>query len=747
MSDVWLKTKSDVPIFARKVVVDHSGRKFATATLGQGIFTYTRKTARFTLESKWVFSLGTDTESTVDKWRSLVFDKSAETITAVASDDLIYKSYNGGVSFQVIGNDSSVANQTLPRSLWTGVASDASGRHLYACTGTPSFDSEVSDWSLESNNDIKGDIYASKDFGVTWRSLGSDSANSQAILNCEWAAIVTDYSGQYVAAITISDFCRSGAIYLSDNFGELWALSSAPTGVQYSAIAMSATGKRMVASSSNGDTIYLSDDFGLSWSTARVQGGGGSELTEESSMMMRLTSVALDSTGAQIVVATSTSILSAHETGSARISDGSALGTTGAVSAIGSPDGMQINSGTTDSVPSRFITPKLTNLHTSGTTGANEDYEAGGVFISENFGSSWRESSLPRVNWRSVACNAAGDIIVAAPDDGLEGVFILDLTPGDNDDFGSIGRDSGGSSASSQRAVFSSSVAFIIAIAVAALVTLGLAAYISRRWMRVKNSRGFIATATTASGQGGTTVVGPCLPHVVSWNGATYATASATVTAPATASATVSVSAATASMFERRGSIRSQYYSDAGTLSNSSWGQEDIAYAVVVGAVDEHQYQHHHNQYQCGEASPPTAETGRMQEAGDIAPSDSRGGMSNEGWSHPMVSAQVDGTPAPVPSVILPSPAPPSSELDSPSISSRTVAPRAGNETVDNSLLEVRADCNDTLWTDSEPGVTGSRNVLDVWCESGSSDRGGCDGSSYSDYDCADDDESLLSCE
>ena len=118
-----------------------------------------------------------------------------------------------------------------PAATWRGVASDATGKKLFAVT-----------WN--------GYIYKSIDSGITWSSLPSSGAHL-------WTSITSSADGTKLAASV-----SNGQIYISTDSGTTWT-PQGPSGI-WASVSSSADGTKLAAAISGG-YVYTSVDSGVTW--------------------------------------------------------------------------------------------------------------------------------------------------------------------------------------------------------------------------------------------------------------------------------------------------------------------------------------------------------------------------------------------------------------------------------------------------------------------------------------------------
>ncbi len=198
-------------------------------------------------------------------WTPVLF--SAPWIACACSADgtkMFVASYNGYIYTSVnSGSGSSWVPYTSGSILFTGLACNASGSKLIACStgggaggyiyvsgaSTPS--AGLHNWSAvassaNGSNLVAtvngGSIYTSADGGVTW--------NPQTQLNSvAWKAVASSADGSRL----IAAYSGPGYVFTSADSGSTWLQRSGATNAQWTAVASSADGSKLVAAASDGN--------------------------------------------------------------------------------------------------------------------------------------------------------------------------------------------------------------------------------------------------------------------------------------------------------------------------------------------------------------------------------------------------------------------------------------------------------------------------------------------------------------
>lgn len=112
---------------------------------------------------------------------------------------------------------------------------------------------------------VTGGIYKSTDYGESWALSSAPTTG--------WSAVACSSTGQTIAAI--ENTTNTSAIYISNDLGDSWTLASTPAGVQWSSIAANSSGMQLVAGATYGDAstggVYISVDFGVSWTKTGLE--------------------------------------------------------------------------------------------------------------------------------------------------------------------------------------------------------------------------------------------------------------------------------------------------------------------------------------------------------------------------------------------------------------------------------------------------------------------------------------------
>jgi hypothetical protein len=166
------------------------------------------------------------TGAPIGDWRSCASSTDGNKLVAAIYGGLIYTSTNGGSLWRT---------NTAPAKDWYGLASSADGTRLAAV----------------AYNDT---IYTSTNSGFNW-------APTMAPVN-SWFSIASSADGNHLVA------AGAGGIYISSDAGGSWS----PTGFGGNAVATSADGRIMIASTSTNfggpGNIWTSTNYGINWTVS-----------------------------------------------------------------------------------------------------------------------------------------------------------------------------------------------------------------------------------------------------------------------------------------------------------------------------------------------------------------------------------------------------------------------------------------------------------------------------------------------
>jgi hypothetical protein len=277
---------------------------------------------------------------------------------------------------------------------WVAVAASADGTRLAAAV----------------NN---GYIYTSTNSGATWTQQSGSGSRY-------WSSLASSADGTRLAATvgyTIFSTGQTGYIYVSSNSGVTWSQSGSSG--NWSGVACSADGTKIVAVDHNDNLISVSTNSGSTWTSLTGTG-------------ILWTSVASSADGTKLVaVAASGQIYTSTNSGSiwtlqlssnivwtavASSSDGTMLVAPGS----GGQIYVSANSGVTWVAQNSPVIGQITSVASSA-DGSRLAVTAGGsgasgsIFISSNFGSTWTQPmGAPTASWADIASSADGSLLVAA---------------------------------------------------------------------------------------------------------------------------------------------------------------------------------------------------------------------------------------------------------------------------------------------------------------------------------------------
>ena len=236
-----------------------------------------------------------------------------------------------------------------------------------------------------------------------------------AATNVQWSAIASSADGRKLVA-TVAD----AGIWLSTNGGRTWTQSPAPS-KRWVSIASSADGTRLAAAETSGGAVYTSANSGLSWTAGSV-------------LNSTLKSVASSADGRRLVAAAAGgSVYTSTDSGLNWTSHPLAL--TFAAWAASSADGTRLviagndgyvitssDSGTTWNA----AVPLGTMLSCVASSADGSKLVVGGyqtIYLSKDAGATWSAANPPNANHMiigAVACSADGSRLVAT-----EGITVV----------------------------------------------------------------------------------------------------------------------------------------------------------------------------------------------------------------------------------------------------------------------------------------------------------------------------------
>lgn len=170
--------------------------------------------------------------SSTSRFNSIAASQDATRLVAGWSAGMsggLFLSTNFGVSWSTITN--------LPNQPFSQVACSADGQKLIAAAYG---------------------IYASTNGGVSW-VLTSAPATT-------WRSIASSADGGELAGVPVS----GTGVYVSQDSGSSWQMTTVTTGVSYQGVACSGDGRRMVAVASWPYSIFVSDYSGFLWAQTSV---------------------------------------------------------------------------------------------------------------------------------------------------------------------------------------------------------------------------------------------------------------------------------------------------------------------------------------------------------------------------------------------------------------------------------------------------------------------------------------------
>ena len=275
-----------------------------------------------------------------------------------------------------------------PAAFWTGIASSSTGQILVACaykigiylsinygvTWTLSYSNTTYSWygitcDISCTNirviSSEGKIVESKDGGTTWAINYSGTQS--------WYSITSSSNGNIIATCANST-TSNGYIYVSTtgNISNLSAITTSIGNLQWSSVALSADGTKLVASVNNitSGYIYTMSNTGTNY----VQ------------------TLAPPAYWNSVCCNTTFTILAGCYSG----------GSTAGIS-------VNTNSGTGSWMTTTFSNIKLINITCNPTGSVILVFSSQGIYISTNYGTTWNLSSIPifsLINWGGVSISS-----------------------------------------------------------------------------------------------------------------------------------------------------------------------------------------------------------------------------------------------------------------------------------------------------------------------------------------------------
>lgn len=289
---------------------------------------------------------------------------------------------------------------SAPSTNWSGVAMSADGKRLVAVASP-------------------GGIFISTNSGVAWTQATNAPVTlpSSPFTPFQWSSVASSADGKkLVAASDSRAFAAAfpGWVYISTNSGVGWIQSSAPGGVvNWRSTASSADGKKLAAANNYGGNIYTSTNSGANWISNSAPATGWSGIAS-STDGMKLTAVVY---GGGIHTSTnlgaawvSNNAPNKNWAGVAASADGKKL--TAIVYGGGiytSADSGTVWTQTT--APAKNWTSVASSIDGSKLAAA---VRGGGIYLSTNSGTVWTQTSAPGTNWTSVASSADGSKLIGA---------------------------------------------------------------------------------------------------------------------------------------------------------------------------------------------------------------------------------------------------------------------------------------------------------------------------------------------
>ena len=173
-------------------------------------------------------------------WQKAVFDSTGSILVAVSSQAGIFLSSNTGFTFTKLN---------APVLNYISLAASSNTSYMLAAPyGGAS-------------------LQFSKNYGSNWMSIPITSVPIQS-----FTEVTMSNSGAYMASCSDFKSQNSGYIYISSSYGTTWSQASTAKTLSYWSIAMSSSGKFIVATTGYG-SIFTSSSYGFSWQNTNAPNG------------------------------------------------------------------------------------------------------------------------------------------------------------------------------------------------------------------------------------------------------------------------------------------------------------------------------------------------------------------------------------------------------------------------------------------------------------------------------------------
>jgi photosystem II stability/assembly factor-like uncharacterized protein len=368
---------------------------------------------------------------------------------AISSSGQYVLAVGGNVSTILYSNDYGVTYKTSSSTMqsWKAVAMDASGQYAIAASSS----STASIWYCST-------------FGTTW-------AQSSISISTTWTSVCMSSSGKY--AIAASSSQANGGIYYSRDFGYSWAPSNAIMS-SWNSLACTSSGQVVAAASTSSYYMHYSSDYGITWTASSsagslvdwrsvaINGDGrymvGTKIGKEGiysnnrafspsptmspSFISELPETVVSPTASPTILPTPDTVAPTVQAGEWQAASGLPTGASYFLSVAMSDSGQFAVAGTnarqlwysdnygvswTLSAPSSLVVIVYQiAMSSSGQFSVAACSGPNIVYISEDYGHSWRASGVSKVAlYTGAVLSAAGDNILVSS---LPGMFMLRST-------------------------------------------------------------------------------------------------------------------------------------------------------------------------------------------------------------------------------------------------------------------------------------------------------------------------------
>eukprot|EP01032_Pedospumella_encystans_P009656 gene9656-11348_t len=274
-------------------------------------------------------------------------------------------------------------NLYIPQLIYLSLQLLAFGVAVYKCSTMGLLPLTSSDWytafALERLSVLNTSTSSHNHLSAAVNTWTKTSAS-----NYNWHGIASDSTGRYL--VTCSNNLKG--VYISSSYGVSWSQTSAPTTFDYTGVASSSSGAKLVAviGGAVAGGIYVSPDTGETW----VQSGATSQAWN---------SVTCDSTCTNIVAVVYSSILS---------SGGIYFSTTSGVSFTESNAPVENWNGVASDSTGQYVVAVIYNTVLGG----------GGIYRSTTYGATWGQVSQLAYDWTGIASDSTGARLVAVSSGG-----------------------------------------------------------------------------------------------------------------------------------------------------------------------------------------------------------------------------------------------------------------------------------------------------------------------------------------